>query len=342
VRDPRAAEFHPGDWIFLDLETTGLGPSTGVLPFLIGIAWIEGETLRAEQFLLHDLGAEPDVLRAVAARVGGFAGIATFNGKSFDLPLLRVRHALARQDAVHFDRPHCDILHVARRIWSHRVPDRRLRTLERCIAGRERRGDIAGALVPQLFQEALRSGDATRLDCVLIHNRQDLFGLCDLVAAAAGFLSQARAGAARWPPDRAGDLLHAARIMAEARDWETAARLFEQCLALLPPAAMRLEALVRLAGIEARHGSKARARECTRAALELDPDTVELYEDMARWCEGLGDATDALAWVDRGLARPLDGGGRIRLERRRRRLARRVRMQPGNADFFLAGRPVNC
>jgi hypothetical protein len=87
-----------------------------------------------------------------------------------------------------------------------------------------------------------------------------------------------------------------------------------------------------------------RALECTGAALDLDPDAAELYEDMARLREGLGDPSAALAWVDRGLARPVDAGGRHRLERRRRRLTRRglAPTVDRTADFFLAARPANC
>ena len=344
LRDARARDFRPGDWVFLDVETTGLGPSTGVLPFLVGVGWLEGDAMRLEQYLLRDIGEEPALLHAIATRIAPFAGIATFNGKAFDVPLLRVRHALARQDAAHLERPHCDMLHVARRIWAHRAPDRRLKTLERCVVGRERRGDIPGALVPRLYQEFLQSGDPARLEAVVHHNRLDLHALAALVAAAAGFLAGARAGSAAWPPDHAGDALHAGRVLEDAREWNGAAQLFEQCLGTQPEPALRLEALVRLARIEHRHGSKVRALECTRAALDLDPDAAELYEEMARLREGLGDPSSALAWVDRGLARPVDAGGRNRLERRRRRLSRRGMTPAADraADFFLEARPVNC
>lgn len=344
MRDPRARDFSPADWVFLDVETTGLGPSTGVLPFLIGVGWLEGGAIRVEQYLLRDIGEEPALLQAIMTRIAPFAGIATFNGKAFDVPLLRVRHALARQDAAHLDRPHCDMLHVARRIWTHRAPDRRLKTLERCVVGRERRGDIPGALVPRLYQEFMQSGDPARLDAVVHHNRLDLQALVALVAAAAGFLASARSGSAAWPPDRAGDALRAGRVLQDAGEWFGAAQLFEQCLSAHPEPALRLEALVRLAWVEHRHGSKVRALECTGAALDLDPDAAELYEDMARLREGLGDPSAALAWVDRGLARPVDAGGRRRLERRRRRLSRRGIAPAADraTDFFLESRPANC
>ena len=355
VRDERAREFRPANWVFLDVETTGLGPSTGVLPFLVGVGWLEGDGMQVEQYLLRDIGEEPALLHAIASRMAPFAGIVTFNGKAFDVPLLRVRHALARQDAAHLDRPHCDLLQVARRIWSHRAPDRRLKTLERCIAGVHRRGDVPGALVPRLYQEFMRTGDPARLDPVVHHNRLDLHALVGLAVAAAGFLGAARAGTAAWPPDRAADALRAARVLEDAGDADGAIQLLKQCLAADPATPTRLEALVRLAQLSRRQGSLTQAAECAAAAVLLDPDAAELYEDLARLHErNRGDRVTALAWVDRGLARPIDAGGRSRLERRRRRLTRSrdrtievagSRIPPGitaAADFFLEKRPVNC
>jgi uncharacterized protein YprB with RNaseH-like and TPR domain len=166
----------PEDLLFVDLETTGLG-STPL--FLIGtMTWDDGLVVR--QYFARHYGEEPGVLSLFLRDAAARQLLVSFNGKSFDLPYVRVR---AAANAVPFAEPpgHFDLLLVARRIWRGRLPDCRLQTLERHICGRTRFGDIPGADIPDAYHRYVRTGDAHEMVECLRHNRLDLITLADLM-----------------------------------------------------------------------------------------------------------------------------------------------------------------
>ncbi|MGZ3460955.1 MAG: ribonuclease H-like domain-containing protein, partial [Archangium sp.] len=101
--------------LFLDTETTGLAGGTGTVPFLVGLAWFEGRSLRVHQLFLRKLGEEAPMLRVLAERMAESSCLVTFNGKSFDWPLLRTRFVLNRVSPP-AELPHLDLLHCARRV----------------------------------------------------------------------------------------------------------------------------------------------------------------------------------------------------------------------------------
>src|SRR5689334_365079 len=86
----------PGKWLFLDTETTGLSGGTGTYPFLIGIAWWDSGGLQVEQFLMRDFSEEHSALLALAGRILERPVLVTFNGKTFDWPLLESRYLMTR------------------------------------------------------------------------------------------------------------------------------------------------------------------------------------------------------------------------------------------------------
>jgi len=121
----------------LDTETTGLGSAAGTVAFLIGLAWWEGDRLRLLQLALPDHSEEGALLDALAAENPGNAWLVTYNGRSFDWPLLETRFRMNR------DRPpatggHLDLLLLVRRLFRHRLPDARLQTVERHLLRRHR------------------------------------------------------------------------------------------------------------------------------------------------------------------------------------------------------------
>ena len=138
--------------LFLDTETTGLAGGTGTVPFLVGLAWFEGRSLRVHQLFLRRLGEEAPMLRVLAERMAESSCLVTFNGKSFDWPLLRTRFVLNRVPAP-AELPHLDLLHCARRVFKHRGSGTRLVHLEEQVLGLPPgggRGWLAhpGALLP--------------------------------------------------------------------------------------------------------------------------------------------------------------------------------------------------
>jgi len=165
--------------LFLDAETTGLAGGTGTYAFLVGAAWLEDDRLVLAQHFMRDFDEEPALLAALRPLLEWASGLVTFNGATFDLPLLETRFLMTRRRwpaAL----PHLDLLRPARRIWAAYLPDCRLATLEREVVGVMREDDIAGGLIPALYFDFLRSRRAAPLARVLAHNRDDILTLVGL------------------------------------------------------------------------------------------------------------------------------------------------------------------
>jgi uncharacterized protein YprB with RNaseH-like and TPR domain len=182
------------DVLFVDLETTGLAGGAGTFAFLVGCAWFDGETFHVRQYMMPGHALERAQLAAVRERVETSAALVTYNGRSFDVPVLETRYLYHRQPPPTAARPHLDMLHVARRLWRSarpvvRVPGAQsesctLGTLERVLFGVRRHGDVPGFEIPGRYFAFLRSGQAQPLQPVFEHNRLDLVSLAALTARA--------------------------------------------------------------------------------------------------------------------------------------------------------------
>src|ERR1700737_4694143 len=125
-RRTREALADPSKWLFLDTETTGLAGGTGTYAFLIGLAWWDAGALQVEQFFMRDFGEEHAILHEVASRLAERPVLVTFNGKSFDWPLLENRFTMTRSIAVPRLAAPLDLLHPARALWKLRLGSVRL------------------------------------------------------------------------------------------------------------------------------------------------------------------------------------------------------------------------
>src|SRR6266702_5052364 len=184
-RHTRSALEDPSRWLFLDTETTGLAGGTGPYAFLVGVAWWDAGGLQVEQFFMRDFAEEHSLLHELAARVAERPVLVTFNGKSFDWPLLENRFTMTRSIAVPRLAVHLDLLHPARALWKLRLGSVRLVELERQVLDAPRLGwhrddVVASALIPQFYFDYLRGGSATPLAGVVRHNQLDLRGLAAL------------------------------------------------------------------------------------------------------------------------------------------------------------------
>jgi len=185
-RRTRTALADPSKWLFLDTETTGLAGGTGTYAFLIGLAWWDAGALQVEQFFMRDFGEEHAILHELAARIAERPVLVTFNGKSFDWPLLENRFTMTRSIPVPQLAAHLDLLHPARALWKLRLGSVRLVELERHVLNASRLGwhrqdDVLAALIPQHYFDYLRGGPAEPLAAVVRHNQMDLRGLAALV-----------------------------------------------------------------------------------------------------------------------------------------------------------------
>ncbi len=168
------------DVLFFDTETTGLSAGAGNLIFLLGFARIKGNTLECEQLFLSDYPGENEFLILVQQRLNEAGLFVSYNGKSFDSHILRMRFIL---NGMHCDLEHQnDLLYWARRFWRRHLKDCSLANIEREILGIHRTLDIPGVEVPVIYFEYLRTGREGRLPFVFAHNLQDIISLVKLFA----------------------------------------------------------------------------------------------------------------------------------------------------------------
>lgn len=179
-----------GVW-FLDLETTGLAGGAGTQAFLVGCAHLSDDGIAVRQFMLPGYEHERALLSEVAAWAQARGVLVTYNGKSFDVPLIETRFLFHRVPFPFEDVPHTDMLHPARCLWKVRgTPDGAgegscsLGTLERVLGGVHRVGDVPGFEIPSRYFQFVRDGDARPLEAVLEHNRLDLVSLALVLARA--------------------------------------------------------------------------------------------------------------------------------------------------------------
>lgn len=169
-----------GNLIFYDLETTGLSGGAGTIAFLAGFGWIEKNKLIINQYFLHDFPGEIDFLLLINELLVPGKILVSYNGKSFDHPLLRTRF-LMKGLKLH-KLPEIDLLHTARRLWKNRLPSCRLGTIENSILGIHRVGDIPGIEIPDIYFDYLKNGRVNRISGVFKHHLQDIKSLAGLLA----------------------------------------------------------------------------------------------------------------------------------------------------------------
>lgn len=174
----RLAEHLPGGTLLFDLETCGFA---GSMVFLIGIIRQDGSETVVEQLLARDYREERSVLCAMLEHVASYPLLVSFNGKSFDWPMVRDRSECHRLGRLRGLAPaHVDLLHHARRKWKHELPDCRLQTLERMVCGRRRYNDIPGFAVPAAYHRYVATGETGDMTAILHHNALDLATLYEL------------------------------------------------------------------------------------------------------------------------------------------------------------------
>jgi uncharacterized protein YprB with RNaseH-like and TPR domain len=345
---PRAA-LDPAQWLFLDTETTGLAGGSGTYAFLVGLAWWDAGGLEVEQLFLRDYREEHAVLEALAARMAERRVLVTFNGRSFDWPLLETRYRMTRRIAPASPAAHLDLLHPARQLWRLKLGSVRLIELERQVLGAidwRRDDDIPGALIPQAYFSYLRGDGPEALSQVFRHNQMDLRGLAALATRVLRMVTEPESAS-----EDALELYGLSRLLERHGSAELARRLFERALAAgLPDEADRAarRGLARLAKREQDFG---RATELWEDILGDSRDGLDAYEQLAMYYEHRAaaperaleltrEALEALrtAWQHGNLPPAAFRRLRARFGRRLERLERRAACTLGGAQLFASAR----
>ena len=172
-----ALEPDPGSVAYVDTETTGLSGGAGTYVFAAAVARPIDSGLRVAQLFLPQPGMEAAFLHALGGEMAPAVAVSTFNGSSFDLPVLRTRWVMARMPGELPCPLHVDLLTLVRALYKHRLENCNLRSVEERVLGYEREEPISSALVPDAYFEYLRHGFSPLLEAALEHNRLDVISL---------------------------------------------------------------------------------------------------------------------------------------------------------------------
>jgi uncharacterized protein YprB with RNaseH-like and TPR domain len=300
ARDERLAGIDFRRVAFIDTETTGLAGGTGTYAFLVGVGLFEDDGFAIHQFFMRDYDEELAMIHALGELLDGLEAVVSFNGKSFDLPLLETRFIMTRQLPRLVDAPHLDLLPVARRFWKYRLESCALSSLEMEILGVQRtQEDVPGWLIPGLYVDYARSGDAREMPRIFYHNAQDILSLVTLTARMCDLVSMP------FPPgvDVPGeDLYGLARLLHDLDQSDRAEAAFEQAAATCQGTLVREMAIRDLAYLLKR---QERREDALRWWQELVESHGAVYacEELAKHYEWQdADLVQAVAWTERGVA----------------------------------------
>jgi uncharacterized protein YprB with RNaseH-like and TPR domain len=271
-------------WLFLDTETTGLAGGTGTYAVLIGLAWWESGGLRIEQLFLRDYDDEHSVLLELADRLNQRPVLVTFNGKSFDWPLLQSRFRMTRQIEVPELVAHLDFLHPARQLWRLQIGSTRLADLEQTVLGNEalawsRLHDVNSACIPDLYFQFLRTGAVDGIAGVFRHNAMDLRGLAALAGRVLQILAE---------PDAQTEPLESyaiSRLLARRGERTRARKLYERCLKAELPEPIARQARHEAARLAKRERDFRRATELWNELADSSQPSFEALEQLAIYYE---------------------------------------------------------
>ena len=273
---------HPERWAFLDTETTGLAGGSGTYAFLIGVGRITPEGFRVRQFFMRDYGEEASLLAALTDHLAGFDILITYNGKTYDQPLLETRFRMVRARPPFARMQHLDLLFGARRLWKLRFESCRLVELENQILGVEREGDLPGEMIPYVYFEYLRRREAFRLVPIFHHNAMDIVTLACLT----GIVPLAFRSPEDAPLAHGAEMVGLGRWLIKAERCEDGLALFRRAIAKTLPDDLLFRTLWDIAGLEKKLGREPAALAVyTDLAASRNPHRVAALEELAKYYE---------------------------------------------------------
>jgi hypothetical protein len=299
AREPRLVDMAPTEFAFLDTETTGLSGGTGTYAFLVGAARFEPDGLHLAQFFMRGPQEEMGLLAALEEFLAPCRALVTFNGKSFDAPLLRTRYATYQWQPPLNDLAHVDLMHLAQRLWRKRLSSYTLKMLEAHILGAARDiDDVPGWEIPEIYFTYLHDHDPEPLKRVFYHNAMDVVSLAALLDHMAGMLEDPQGKGGEY----GSDLIALARLYEDLGDQSSAAQLYAHGLdhqdahSEQLPRAARVQGLRRLAAMHKHNTNWTAAIELWEQAAAQDD--LEAHIELAMCYEhSLHDLGAALRWT---------------------------------------------
>jgi uncharacterized protein YprB with RNaseH-like and TPR domain len=289
--------------VFLDTETTGLAGGTGTYAFMVGVAFFRGDRLLVRQYFMRDHAEEPAMLAALAQVLGRHEAVVTFNGKSFDVPLLLTRYTANRQRPTVPTEIHLDLLHPSRRFWKEQLDSCTLGTLERAVLGHERAADVPSWMIPELYFRYVRGGDPRAMAAVFEHNLHDVLSLVALTCRLGRLLDSSPATAQPDAVPSIFELFGAARIYEDLGLLEEAYARYERALESRRDVAVRARVASRLAALCKRAGRHERAVQLWRRLAALGLTGCEPFVELAKHFEHrVRDYDAAIGVVEEALA----------------------------------------
>ncbi|MCC6260547.1 MAG: ribonuclease H-like domain-containing protein [Anaerolineales bacterium] len=256
AKDARISNLEFSQFAFLDTETSGLSGGTGTYAFLVGAARLIDGKFVLRQFFMRDPAEEAALLEELANFLAPCEALVTFNGKSFDAPLLTTRYSLHHIPLPFKGYAHLDLLPLARRLWRDRLPSRALKYLEEHILEFQRTSEeTPGYEIPWLYFDYLRTGHADPLAGVFYHNAMDVVAMAALLNHVGELLADPYNGRVT----HGLDFIALGKLFEDLKRWDEAARLYERGLELGLAEADFSVALRRLSSLQKKRGDINRA-----------------------------------------------------------------------------------
>ncbi len=269
-------------WAFLDTETTGLAGGSGTYAFLIGVGRITPSGFELKQFFMRDPSEEASLLHGLSEYLSQFDTLVTYNGKTYDQPLLETRYRMSRMKPPFGRLEHLDLLVGARRLWKLRFDSCRLVDLENQILGVEREGDLPGEMIPYVYFEYLRKREAARIVPILHHNAIDILTLACFTA----IIPRAFKSPEEAPLSHGAEMVGLGRWLHRCEEYEKALVLFRRALGKGLRDDLLFRTLWDIGRIEKRLGREAAAIAIyTELASGRNPFRLASLEELAKYYE---------------------------------------------------------
>ncbi len=294
--EPRFDNCQFRDFLFIDTETTGLA-GAGTIAFMVGAGFFEENAFVVRQYFLRDHGDEPAMLLLLDELLAEKAGLITFNGRSFDLPLLDRRYLMNRMASDVLQKPHLDLLPPARRLWRQRLGSCALSALEsRLLRVNRTQADVPGWLIPTLYHQYLLNGNTDEIERVFYHNHIDMLSMVTLATEVMAYLEQSRSDL------HPVDLLSLGKWQADLGLTETAEMTLRQAAAADLPLDLYQQSLHRLALLLKRAERREEAVPLWQQIAATSYDDVSAHVELAKHYEWHAhDLPQAQRWTEAAL-----------------------------------------